>query len=725
MKKNSIKNLVMLCALTLFGFTHAQETVVFNTNNLADGVIEKGAASLNTNWLLDSDIHRPRNVSNEARFAEMEVGSLRYPYGHLADNYLWDTPPFGGTLEPEIGSLDQTPGNFTWATNPDKTMNDIMDFDEFMAICQRQNIKPLVVVNVLSYKYNNGPTYQELKTTAVEWVKYAKQKGYEVAYWQIGNEVDHHQNIMTRAEYVNLYEDFVTDMKAADPTIICGTGILSSTGYFNDLMNRDSNLVDFTSAHQYLFGRPVGNYNEWLNESGTVNYNSNITGMQNAINNSSKPNLPLLVTESNSFGNWDGIYAALYKGLSWFDLLFTQQAIENVAFTYMWNSHSPWLGENVDAGIANALSNDMQNDITAMGMPLKILNTTAEERYMIPDSKVHGRTYSYGSYSPDTGDMTLYLMNKTTSSISMTVNVNNYDPDSSYERWVFTGANQYDNRPTFKQSGSISFTNNGFTTSLPPYSLVAVKLSSSALSTSFPYFIDHVGNGNNGRLRTNDANNDLILSNTSETGWKGKWELVDAGNDYYFIQNQSNGLRLQAITNAIGDQSAVRLINGNYTGDLVQWKLTPVGNNWFIDSKGQNRRLNTGNNGTVTLGQTSWTGTFVQWKLSNASSNSSKSAEGKEALSLNEVKELDLSMYPNPVKGGANITLNYFANEDDEVLDINIINLSGIQVITEKLNTFSGVNKYEVNTKELSPGVYFVELTNNNGNKTIKKILVN
>jgi len=52
-----------------------------------------------------------------------------------------------------------------------------MDFDGFMQLCTKQNIKPFVVVNVFASKYAGGPSYEELKTTAVSRGRFA-QAGY-------------------------------------------------------------------------------------------------------------------------------------------------------------------------------------------------------------------------------------------------------------------------------------------------------------------------------------------------------------------------------------------------------------------------------------------------------------------------------------------------------------------------------------------------------------------
>ena len=192
-----------------------------------DRVIKAGvkprAAGINVCWLLDSDLHRKQPAPMAEALAEMQVGILRFPYGHLADNYLWHTPPFDDTksgLRPRIASRSESPGPWTWAVKSDGSMPTAMDFNEYVTLCEKLGAKPLVCVNALSFKYPGGPSYEELRASAVAWVRHAMKQSYRVAYWEIGNEVEHKENgkLLPMDEYVALYEDFARAMKATDPT---------------------------------------------------------------------------------------------------------------------------------------------------------------------------------------------------------------------------------------------------------------------------------------------------------------------------------------------------------------------------------------------------------------------------------------------------------------------------------------------------------------------------
>jgi len=59
-------------------------------------------------WLMDSDIERPRQTSFTNAMKEMGVKYIRFPYGHLADNYLWDADgDWGNTLTPWFALIVQ------------------------------------------------------------------------------------------------------------------------------------------------------------------------------------------------------------------------------------------------------------------------------------------------------------------------------------------------------------------------------------------------------------------------------------------------------------------------------------------------------------------------------------------------------------------------------------------------------------------------------------------
>ena len=131
---------------------------------------------------------------------ELPCTMLRYPGGTVADNFHWRT-----------NTLDNT------AMFPYEEGGTESDFDEFMAFCGRVGAEPLLVVNTQSWYLKRD--IEGGAREASEWVRYCKEKGYKVKYWEIGNETYWH-TVMTAREYGALANVYAKAMKAEDPDII-------------------------------------------------------------------------------------------------------------------------------------------------------------------------------------------------------------------------------------------------------------------------------------------------------------------------------------------------------------------------------------------------------------------------------------------------------------------------------------------------------------------------
>lgn len=131
---------------------------------------------------------------------DMECPVLRYPGGTVADNFHWKT-----------GRLDNT-SLFPYESGEEET-----DFDEFMVACKKIGAEPLLVVNTQSWFLKRD--IEGGAKDAADWVRYCKEKGYKVKYWEIGNETYWH-SVMTAKEYARLVNVYAKAMKEADPTIL-------------------------------------------------------------------------------------------------------------------------------------------------------------------------------------------------------------------------------------------------------------------------------------------------------------------------------------------------------------------------------------------------------------------------------------------------------------------------------------------------------------------------
>ncbi len=80
----------------------------------------------------------------------------------------------------------------------------------------------------------------------------------------------------------------------------------------------------------------------------------------------------------------------------------------------------------------------------------------------------------------------------------------------------------------------------------------------------------------------------------------------------------------------------------------------------------------------------------------------------------------NLDIYPNPSRDVFNIT---FTSEDVQNLEVSVINVVGEVVYTENLQQFVGEYTKSINLEENAKGVYFLEITTNNGVVNKKLIL--
>ncbi len=432
-------------------------------------------------WLMDSDTNWPRNKTNAQAFKDMGIKMIRFPYGHLSNNYLWTTPPYSDTtdIKPKIASLHEDPGSWTWAVDTTGEFKKAMDFNEFINICNDIEAEPFVCVNVLSYKYQDGPTYEELKQLAIDWVRYANiLKGYNVKLWMLGNEQDLHENLLSKTEYITLYNDFANAMKNVDSTIYIAPAILNQEDWFRDVLDSCYHNIDFMTTQQYLWGASwtSGGYDTWKEFEGI--HIPLIETLLSTLNSSPKPDMDVYITETNATppSGWpDGTQNDLYRSLCWFDQCMGQLMTEKVKGNLYWCSHSPWQGEHGNGDLRNALTNDSLNNRKPTGEIIKIINENINTDF-VSTNRVSGYIRNYSTYSSTKKELTIFLMNKNNQHVESKIYLHNLSAPSSYSRRVYTGTNRHDTLPVFSEKGNITLNDSGFVTTLDSISLTIIKL---------------------------------------------------------------------------------------------------------------------------------------------------------------------------------------------------------------------------------------------------------
>ena len=262
---------------------------------------------------------RMNDAATSTLLSNAGVKLVRYPGGGYGDGYHWQTHTVEG-------------GGFV-APNT--------EFDPFVAMVRAAGAQPVIIAN-----YGSG-TPQE----AADWVRYANvTKGYGIKYWEIGNELygnglygatwetDKHDS-KTAATYANNVVQFVSAMKAVDPTIKVGA-VLTTPGNWPDgivgpgdtmdwnhtVLSIAGPRIDFGIVHHYpnssseaeLLGKPQGEIPGMM------------TTLRSLVDQYTGGNVGIAVTEGNSNFAFDTSPAGLYAP----DMYLTW--MENGAFNVDW-----------------------------------------------------------------------------------------------------------------------------------------------------------------------------------------------------------------------------------------------------------------------------------------------------------------------------------------------------------------------------------------------------
>ncbi len=138
--------------------------------------------------------------------------TLRFPGGTVGNFYHWNISGFlqdemNSTLSAQLNRRNKA--NFT---KLEERRDGIISFDDFMKLCNDLDITPIVVVNL----WTGNPE------ESAAWVRYSMEKGYNINYWELGNEyyLPHYVKKFSTAEiYMNEAKKHALAMKGVNPNI--------------------------------------------------------------------------------------------------------------------------------------------------------------------------------------------------------------------------------------------------------------------------------------------------------------------------------------------------------------------------------------------------------------------------------------------------------------------------------------------------------------------------
>jgi uncharacterized protein YjdB/alpha-L-arabinofuranosidase len=628
--KNHIRKILVVFALIAIQTNVNSQVQVTVTPSSVLTDISQDPLGLCLSYPNDDDEFFPdRNRSTVEAFNSLNVKTLRFPMGTLADNYFWHEPgdyqnAVNG-LKPHVASMVKNPGSWDWLVNADGSIKaSALDFDEYIDLCNSTGSEPVIMVNAFGHLHEGSTySYQDIKTNAVEWVRYANVvKNLNIKYWEIGNElsVEVNHGKITPAEYVTLFLDFTAAMKVVDPSIKVGLGL--GFNHFDDVLSQTYEKADFIVPHNY--SSQYDNFDDYRSSSSAPLLN-HIANANNAINNVPEPyrsNIGIMVTEFSSFrpgGNWKTPAGTndnkndIGKSMVTFEMLASAlSSFDRISYMHFWVTHSPF----GSSGFSNSYTNAFDEYLNTLnqGNAIALFNRFKRDK-MVETTSSSSLVRVYASYSENAEDLTVYLINKSYTEEIVTIEVNSQMELKAGDIWTYTGENGQANDivSTISKTGSVVPQQNSYTVTLPPVSITAIARALSPLSTA--YFIDNVQE--NQGIKSNQSATDVEITDNGI----GEWGIVQAGSGYVYLQSLTNGKKLQGTSSDLYLESAVSLAPSTSTDDWVKWKITKSSPGvFFIDNKAHNVRLFLNGSNEVSFGSTSWTGSLVQWKIANYNS---------------------------------------------------------------------------------------------------------
>ena len=456
---------------------------------------------INTNFFVDDDANRPAQRNLDQALAEMGVKYLRYPGGEKSDGYLWSVPPYDRS-QPALArwAAGDWPQNQQWPSydrnlvkSDGRTfVKNPLDFDEFMRLTRTVNGEPVLVVAYDSmYKAaqanGSAPTRAQLLETARQWVRYANViKGYNVKYWEIGNES---YRPGPNSDYISPYTyaqdviEFSQVMKSVDPSIkIIANG--NDWEWWKVVLTQAGPAVDLLSVHSYP-SDGWGSYDHYRTHD--VDLMSAVHIAEQALDAFASPNdaqrIKIAVTEMNTI-DWSGSWALdndMGHAIVLFNAVGNQLNDPRIEFSQVWNTR--WVTNDSQRSPTVWDSLDKDNNLQATGRAMSVWGQFLLDKMVASSSTPMVKVFA--SYSAS-GALNLFLINKDTSARVTNVSLANFVAQTAVDRWVFGGSGADDLSPVLAQAAPIAADGNRLSVTLDPVSVTVLRLQKAvAASDSF------------------------------------------------------------------------------------------------------------------------------------------------------------------------------------------------------------------------------------------------
>ena len=429
---------------------------IYPDSVLAD--VSHHPVGINVDYFMDDDNYlKPARRTADA-LKDMGVRYIRYPGGNKSDLYLFSVSPW----EKSIPTLSRTGKGavedyYRILKDYRGYKNDVLDFDEFIAMCREVGAEPVVTVAADEYlaAYPEGCTWTDregLIRNAVEWVRYSNiKKDYGVRYWMIGNECYHRNNPNSTAEiYARDVLDFSKAMKAIDPSIsIIPNG--NSVSFFKEILTTAAGHIDYLC---------VSNYPVWQYDAGYYSYRDTLQDLMGPVKRAltaidsfaapgDKEKLKVIASEFGPF-DWSYIWPMVNDmghTLCNFEMAGEQLINPRVEFSCYWNTR--WINnDSLENHIDDAL--DKNGNFNAVGYGMAIWGNFLGDLMVRTTSTLHLRTFA--SFVPETKRLYVYLMNMIEEPQTVSLRLENNEIGSVLQAWELFGNGPDDVNPVWQQT---------------------------------------------------------------------------------------------------------------------------------------------------------------------------------------------------------------------------------------------------------------------------------
>jgi len=444
MTKNLI-SLVIILFITVTSISQKVKISVYPDSIVND--ISRFPIGINVDYFMDDDHYLQPKRSTADALKAMGVKYLRYPGGNKSDCYLFSKPPYE-RAEPHLARTGKgAVGGREAALNASCTdfKNDVLDFDEFIALCREINAEPVIVVAGDEYnlKFPAGTTFsnrEELITNAKEWVRYSNiKKKYNVKYWLIANETWNDRLENGASIYANDVVDFSKAMKVIDPSIkIIANG--DTENWWKTLLPICSDAIDGICVSNYPLNAPEKVKD--LIRPARIAYES-IDKYGNTLH---QKNMKVIVAEFGPF-NWgidcgNSFLNTQRNNIINFEIAGQELMETRIDFSCFWNTR--WIDDG--GGKWNGFDAlDKNGNFNANGKGLMLWgNFHGEKMVKVLSSD---SIKAFASINPNTKKIFVYILNKTNKASKLSIEFNGYTWISIHQALDLKGKDLDDQNP--------------------------------------------------------------------------------------------------------------------------------------------------------------------------------------------------------------------------------------------------------------------------------------